>query len=78
MNSLQAGAAVSTPQRTALLVHMLLTAKVAEVPLRAGELGRALLFTRVPEWAEAAPHEAKPSDQRMGCAPAPLSAVSIN
>jgi len=78
VNSLQAGAAVSMPQRTASLVHTLLNAKFAEVPLRAGELGRALLFTRVPEWAEAEPHEAKPSDQRMGCAPAPLPLSLLN
>lgn len=38
------------------------------VLLPQGELGRALLFTRVPEWAEVEPHEAKPSEQRMGCA----------
>ena len=34
----------------------------------AGELGRALLHTRVPEWAEVEADEEKPTDQRFRCA----------
>ena len=31
----------------------------------AEELGRSLLHTRVPEWAEVEPQEEKPTDQRF-------------
>ena len=38
----------------------------------AGELARALLYTRAPDWAEreAAREEERPETQRLGCAPA--------
>jgi len=44
----------------------LIAAAPDELNHYAGEMARALLYTRVPEWADVEPGDVKPSDQRVG------------